>query len=101
MPRNQVKIYSRVSRLSKSPGGYFHLEEEKTRTCVFGYGHGDHIKLTDEYGNNWRGTAERNSDNSVVYRFRDHNGNSLSGVSSGDVVTLRDQKGSIWKGFVG
>jgi hypothetical protein len=101
MPRNEVKIYSRVSRMSKSPGGYFHLEEEKTRTRVFGYGHGDHIKLTDEYGNDWLGTAERNADNSIIYRFRDHKGNSLSGVSAGDVVTLRDERGNIWKGFVG
>jgi hypothetical protein len=82
------------------PGGFFHLEEEKTRTRVTGYGHGDHIKLKDEYGNVWQGTAERISDNSVVYRFRDGRGRSLTGVSDNVSVTLRDEKGKTWKGFV-
>jgi hypothetical protein len=82
------------------PGGFFHLEEEKTRTRVTGYGHGDHIKLKDEYGNVWQGTAERLSDSSVVYRFRDGHGRSLSGVSDNVSVTLRDEKGKTWKGFV-
>jgi hypothetical protein len=82
------------------PGGFFHLEEEKTRTRVSGYGHGDHIKLKDEYGNVWQGTAERIADNSVIYRFRDGKGRSLSGVSDNMAVTLRDEKGKTWKGFV-
>jgi hypothetical protein len=82
------------------PGGFFHLEEEKTRTRVTGYGHGDHIKLKDEYGNVWQGTAERITDNSVVYRFRDGRGRSLTGVSDNVSVTLRDEKGKTWKGFV-
>ena len=59
------------------------------------------IKLKDEYGNIWRGSATRAEDNSIEYRFRDGRGNSLSGVSSDAVVTLRDGKGNIWKGFVG
>jgi hypothetical protein len=93
-------IYSKVKKHTRVPGGFFHLEEEKTKTRVFGYGHGDHIKLKDEYGNIWRGSAVRNPDNSVAYRFRDSRGNSLSGVSEGDVVLLRDEKGKTWKGFV-
>jgi len=94
-------IYSKVKKHTRVPGGFFHLEEEKTKTRVFGYGHGDHIKLKDEYGNVWCGSATRNPDNSVVYRFRDGRGNSLSGVSEGAVVTLRDERGHTWKGFVG
>ena len=82
------------------PGGFFHLEEEQTRTRVSGYGHGDHIKLKDEYGNIWQGTAERASDNSVIYRFRDGKGKSLTGVSEHSAVTLRDEKGKTWKGFI-
>jgi hypothetical protein len=93
-------IYSRHSKRIGLPGGFFHLEEEKTKTRVSGYGHGDHIKLKDEYGNIWRGSAERNQDNSVVYRFRDSRGRSLSGVSDNMTVTLRDEKGNTWKGFV-
>jgi hypothetical protein len=93
-------IYGRHSKRQGLPGGYFHLEEEKTKTRVFGYGHGDHIKLTDEYGNIWRGSAERNDDNSIAYRFRDQRGRTMSGVSSNLVVTLRDERGNTWKGFI-
>ncbi len=93
-------IYSRQRKRAHIPGGFFHLEEEKTKTRVHGYGHGDHIKLKDEYGNIWRGSAVRNADNSVVYRFRDSKGRTLSGVSENTVVTLRDEKGNTWKGFI-
>jgi hypothetical protein len=93
-------IYNKQRKRTHIPGGYFHLEEEKTKTRVFGYGHGDHIKLKDEYGNIWRGSAVRNADNSVAYRFRDGNGRTLSGVSDSLMVTLRDDKGNTWKGFI-
>src|SRR5258708_4946405 len=99
--REDQCMYIRRRRLTSLPGGFFHLEEEKTRTRVTGYGHGDHIRLKDEYGNIWRGTAERVTDNSVVYRFRDGKGRSLSGVSDNVTVTLRDEKGKTWKGFIG
>ena len=93
-------IYSSDQKSRSLPGGFFHLEDERTKTRVFGYGQGDYIKLKDEYGNVWTGSATRNPDNSVVYRFRDGKGTSLSGVSEGSVVTLRDQRGNTWKGFV-
>ena len=69
-------------------------------TRVSGYGHGDNIRLKDDYGNIWVGTAVRNPDNSVVYRFRDSKGKVLTGTSDNAVVTLRDEKGHTWKGFV-
>jgi hypothetical protein len=93
-------MYLRRRKFMSVPGGFFHLEEEKTRTRVTGYGHGGHIKLKDEYGNIWQGSAERTSDNSVVYRFHDNKGRSLSGISDNMAVTLRDEKGKTWKGFV-
>jgi hypothetical protein len=94
-------IFTKQRRLNALPGGYFHLEEEKSKTRVAGYGHGDHIRLKDEYGNVWMGSAVRNPDHSVVYRFRNGQGKSLSGVAEGDAVTLRDERGNTWKGFVG
>jgi hypothetical protein len=93
-------IYAHMRKRSRIPGGFFHLEDEKTKTRVSGFGHGDHIRLKDEYGNIWLGSATRNPDNSVSYRFRDPSGHSLSGVSTDTVVTLRDERGKIWKGFV-
>ena len=100
--RARVKnFYEHDTRHSRLPGGFFHLEEERTKTRAHGYGHGDYIKLTDEYGNTWRGSAVRGDDNSVSYRFRDGKGNALNGVSCDNTVTLRDTRGSIWKGFIG
>ena len=46
------------SKHRREPGGHFNLQEEKTKTRVSGYGHGDFIKLKDEYGNVWLGSAE-------------------------------------------
>ncbi len=93
-------MHTRLRIRTQDPGGFFYLEEERTKTRVSGYGHGDHIKLKDEYGNEWLGSAARADDNSVVYRFRDRKGRSLTGVSDGTVLTLRDGRGSTWKGFV-
>ena len=93
-------IYAKPRKRSRMPGGFFHLQEEKSKTRVFGYGHGDHIKLKDEYDNIWFGSATRHPDNSVEYRFRNERGKSLSGISNDAVVTLRDESGQTWKGFV-
>ena len=93
-------IFASQRKRRQIPGGFFHLEDERTKTRVFGYGHGDNIKLKDEYGNVWRGSAERTPDNSVVYRFRDLKGNSLCGISNGGTVILRDERGNTWKGFI-
>ncbi|MGH7484381.1 MAG: hypothetical protein ACREMY_02105, partial [bacterium] len=67
-------IYRKRRANASIPGGFFHLEDELTKTRIFGYGHGDLIKLKDEYGNVWRGSAERGPDNTVRYRFRDATG---------------------------
>ena len=56
-----MMLYSKQRKRQWLPGGHFHLEEEKTKTRVWGYGHGDDIKLKDEYGNVWRGSATRSS----------------------------------------
>jgi hypothetical protein len=88
------------SKNRREAGGYFSLQEEKTKTRVSGYGHGDFIKLRDEYGNVWLGSAETVADNSIVYRFRNGTGQTLTGISSGLVVTLRDEKGNTWRGAV-
>ena len=85
---------------TREAGGYFNLQEEKTKTRVSGYGHGDFIKLRDEYGNVWLGSAETVDDNSTMHRFRDGTGKTLIGISSGLVVTLRDEKGNTWRGAV-
>jgi len=93
-------IHRRHTKRTTLPGGYFHLENEKTKTRVQGYGHGDHIKLKDEYGNVWRGSAEKRDDEEVYYCFRASDGRVLTGISTNFVVTLRDDQGETWKGFI-
>jgi hypothetical protein len=67
---------------------------------LHGYGEGDLILLRDEHGNVWRGEAERYSDNTIRYRFRDNNGRTISGMSDSFGVILRDDQGNTWRGFV-
>jgi hypothetical protein len=56
--------------------------------------------LRDEYGNVWRGSAERVSEESVRYTFRDANGRTITGVSDSFGIILRDHRGKTWKGFI-
>jgi hypothetical protein len=93
-------LYRKKSKHSSLPGGHFHLENEKTKTRVHGYGFGDYIKLIDEYGNIWRGAAEKRGDDGIFYSFKASNGRTLTGVSSNFVVILRDDHGETWKGFI-
>ena len=67
---------------------------------MYGSGYGDFIRLRDEFGNIWRGSAERQADDTVMYRFRDSNGKTISGMSDSWGVILRDEKGNVWRGFV-
>lgn len=80
-------------------GGYFHLQGQDHRR-IFGHGDGDYIRLRDEYGNVWRGTAEFQQDGTVRYLFRDQNGKSVSGLGDANGIMLRDEKGHSWRGFV-
>ena len=70
------------------------------RTTVFGYGEGDYIRLRDEYGNVWVGSATRDDDSMVRFRFRDHQGRYVTGISDSYGVILRDEKGNTWRGFI-
>jgi hypothetical protein len=94
-------IYTKQRRRATLPGGNFFLEDEKTKTRVSGHGQGEYIRLKDEYGNEWTGSATRNDDDSTQYRFRDAKGKSMTGVAYGQAVTLRDDRGNTWKGFIG
>jgi hypothetical protein len=67
---------------------------------VHGYGEGDYIRMRDEFGNVWIGSATRDHDNIIRFRFRDHNGHYATGVSDSYGVLLRDDKGQTWRGFV-
>ena len=93
-------IYRKKRVHAKSPGGYFSLEEERTKQKFQGFGFGEHISIRDEFGNLWRGSAERGEDETVRYTFRDGHGHAISGVSDQFGIVLRDSKGKTWRGFV-
>jgi hypothetical protein len=79
--------------------GYYRIQGKGSQ-FLHGFGDGDFIRLRDENGREWRGVAEV-SDNLVRFRFRDSEGNYISGVSnSGSDIVLRDEKGNTWRGFV-
>lgn len=92
-------IYRRRHSRSFVPGGFHHFENIN-KTKVYGFGEGEYIQLRDEFGNVWRGTAQRDEDNAIRYRFRDNKGNSITGISDHYGVVLRDEKGNTWRGFV-
>jgi len=95
-------IYKRKRIHSKVAGGFFHFEEPKSRTHIYGYGHGDYVRLRDEFGNVWKGAAETLADESVRYTFRDANGNTITGLSDSEHsgILLRDSRGKSWRGFL-
>jgi len=96
----QKGIFKRKRVHSRVPGGFFSFEEESTSTRLYGAGHGDHLRLRDEFGNVWRGSAEKGVDDSVRYTFRDPNGHTITGVTEGSSIILRDEKGKVWRGFI-
>jgi hypothetical protein len=93
-------IFKRKRVHSKMPGGFFNFEEESTSTRLYGFGHGDHLRLRDEFGNVWHGTAEKISEDQVRYTFRDPNGRTITGVSDSFGIVLRDGRGKTWRGFI-
>lgn len=67
---------------------------------VQGYGEDDCIRLRDEFGRTWVGSATREDDNQIRYRFRDTTGRYITGLSDASGVVLRDERGKTWRGFV-
>ena len=93
-------IYRRKRVHSAIPGGFVSVEEEGSHTRLFGSGFGDHIRLRDEHGNQWRGSAEKSADETVRYTFRDAMGRTISGVADGFGLILRDSHGKMWRGVI-
>jgi hypothetical protein len=64
-------------------------------------GFGDeYVRLRDESGHIWHGSAEVRDDETVFYRFRDDSGRVISGVYDGSGITLRDNRGKSWRGYI-
>lgn len=93
------KMLYRRRRRSGLPSGFFRISGRNR--SIYGTGDGEYIRLRDEFGNEWRGTAERQADDTVRYRFVSPEGQAISGISTGSHgVILRDEHGNAWRGFV-
>jgi hypothetical protein len=93
-------IYRSQGRYARLPGGYLRFRSSD-RTNIYGYGEGDFIRLRDEFGRMWVGSATRDEDTHLVrYRFRNDSGGSISGISDSHGIVLRDDKGNSWRGFI-
>lgn len=79
--------------------GRYHFENLR-HGAITGYGDGDFIRLRDEFGTEWTGTAEMQGDDTIRFRFRDPSGRYATGVGDYSGITLRDDKGNTWRGFV-
>ena len=82
-------IYRNQSRYAPLAGGFMRFQTSDGNT-IYGHGDGDYIRLRDELGNVWSGSATK-EDNLVRYRFRDDHGHYVSGVSDSYGVILRDE----------
>lgn len=89
----------RVRQRNASRAGYFQFESIHQQHMT-GFGDGDFVRLRDEFGTMWRGTAELQDDDTVRYRFRDDAGRSITGVSDRYGITLRDDRGVTWRGYM-
>lgn len=92
-------IRRRRARQVHAPSGFFHFSNINQRS-ISGYGDGSYVRLKDENGDVWRGTAEVLEDRTVSYRFRNGSGKTISGVSDGYGILLRDERGQTWRGYV-
>ncbi|MEZ5353788.1 MAG: hypothetical protein R2762_14210 [Bryobacteraceae bacterium] len=92
-------IRRRRTRQRAAASGYMQLESIHQRHMT-GFGDGDFIRLRDEFGTIWRGTADIQDDETVRYRFRDDRGRTITGVSDRFGITLRDDRGVTWRGYM-
>jgi hypothetical protein len=92
-------IYHRRRHRSSVQSGFYRFEGGRGAT-LYGFGDGDCIRLRDELGNVWRGHAEKQSDGTTRYYFRDMEGNIVTGISDRSGIVLRDVHGNIWRGFL-
>ena len=92
-------IHRRRRQRSSVQSGFYRFEGGRGGT-VCGFGDNDYIRLRDEFGNVWRGHAEKQADSTTHYSFRDSEGNIITGISDRSGIVLRDEHGNTWRGFV-
>jgi hypothetical protein len=80
--------------------GCYRFENVRGQAKLTGFGIEGVVRLRDEYGVEWAGTAEMQDGGITRYRFRSPQGSIMSGISDGHAILLRDERGNAWRGFV-
>ena len=92
-------LYSK-RRQGKSPGGFYQLESTAEPRRLTGFGDGEFVRLRDENGEVWHGSADVQTEDMIRYQFRNAKGKSISGLADSNGILLRDERGNTWRGFV-
>lgn len=92
-------IYQKLNRRMSAKHDFIQLQDERTKGWLRGSGDETFVRLRDEHGNVWAGTAERGPDNLVYYHLRDTTGRPMSGVATSYTRVFRQGKNT-WKGIV-
>jgi len=95
----EAMIYRKQRGRGRNQGGFYHFQGADQRS-MNGYGDADFVRMRDEHGSEWQGTSEVMGDGTVRYRFRDSEGNVISGIADGLGILLRDYSGNTWRGYV-
>lgn len=95
-------IYQRKRVYSSSPGTFYRLQREGSGKSLFGFSHGTgFVQLSDKEGTEWRGQSTPNDmEGGHSYRFQNDKGDTLTGISDGQTLMLRDARGRTWKGII-
>jgi len=93
-------IYHRSRKRSTASNGCYRFENVRGQGKLTGFGIEGIVRLRDEYGVEWAGTAELQDGGITSYRLRSPQGATMSGISDGDAILLRDERGNAWRGFV-
>jgi hypothetical protein len=93
-------IYHRSRKRSTASNGCYRFENVRGQGKLTGFGIEGIVRLRDEYGVEWAGTAELQDGGITSYRLRSPQGATMSGISDGHAILLRDERGNAWRGFV-
>jgi hypothetical protein len=92
-------IYQRSRRSLSLSNGCYRFENVSGKGQLTGFILDGMVRLRDEYGVEWSGTAELQGGGVTSYRLRSPRGSILSGMSDGQAILLRDDRGNAWRGF--
>lgn len=92
-------LYRRRRNRDSVQSGYLRFENLNKRALT-GFISGDFVRLKDEFGNVWQGSAEAQDEQTIRYRFRDSEGHTICGISDRFGIVLRDERGNSWRGFL-